>query len=54
MHYIILSNSDYGTLCFAAGLGWGLFITTFVAALTIDNIKWYKRINQPIILGSRS
>lgn len=46
MDQILISNSDYGTLCFMAGLGWGLFVTTLGAAVLIDQIKWGRWINR--------
>lgn len=39
---VIISRSDYGIICLIAGLGWGFGLTTFVAALIIDSVKWKK------------
>jgi hypothetical protein len=38
--FLIISQNSYGALCFIAGLGWGLFITTLAAAILTYKIRW--------------
>lgn len=42
MEKFIIDASDYGVLCFIAGLGWGLWVATLIAAIMIDGVKWRK------------
>mgnify|MGYP003577594860 CR=1 FL=1 len=42
---VVISRADYTTLCLIAGLGWGLWTSTFIAAIIINSIKWHKWIN---------
>lgn len=45
MELVVLSKGEYTNLCIFVGLGWGLWVSTFVAAILIDGIKWTKWAN---------
>lgn len=42
---IVLSRDQYTVLCLTTGFGWGLWVMTLVAAITIDGIKWRRWVN---------
>jgi hypothetical protein len=42
---VVIARSDYSVLCFAAGLGWGLFVATFTAAIIINHVRWNRWVN---------
>lgn len=37
---LVITQAHFGFLCFIAGLGWGLFLTTLAAAIITYRIRW--------------